>query len=143
MKKIILDLNRKILYNYYIKKKYECGVVLFSNEVKFIRHSGCNILNSYVVFEKKECWIVNFYVNISIKSLNNRKRKILLHKKEINDLYIFSQSKGNSIIPSSVYWKNNFIKMELCLGVGKKLYDKRVSIKNKEWEFKKQKINII
>ena len=143
MKKLILDLSKNISYNYYIKKKYECGVVLASNEVKSIRHYGCNILGSYIVFEKLECWLINFYINIAKINLNNRKRKILLHKNEIKDLYDISKIKGYTIIPSSVYWKNNFIKMELCLSIGKKKYDKRASIKNKEWESNKQKIILI
>lgn len=139
-KNIIIDSSKRVYYNYFVKEKYECGVVLFSWEVKAIRYSSCSIINSYVILEKSECWLVNMLINppyflrMHDFSYKQRNIKLLLKRNELNFLSGLLKLKRYTIVPSKVYWKNNFIKVEACLCVGKKLYDKRSLIKEREWK---------
>jgi len=144
--KIIVNASKKIFYDYTVKEKYECGIVLLPWEVKAIRNSGCSIMNSYVSIRHLELWLVGLHINIPffLNSSNNlksdRDRKLLLHKKELMYFLGILKMKGCTLVPSKVYWKKNFIKIEVCLGVGKKKYDKRISIKTREWNLDKQRM---
>ncbi len=137
--KIITDLSKKILFNYFIKKKYEFGVVLLGWEVKSIRQNGIIISGGYLFFKKFECWLIGSFIKKPSyfnddKSKESRDRKVLLHKKEVKNLHDILKVKNIALIPSRVYWKKSFVKIEACLGVGKKLYDKRLSSKNMDWK---------
>jgi len=144
--KDIVNLNRRISFNYDILKKYEVGIVLFGWEIHSIRLHSINIINSYVKIKNFECLLVKSFVklcNISFSNfevLESRDRKLLLHKKEIDNLIGLLKIKSYTLVPSKVYWKNNFIKLEISLCIGKKTYDKRRALKNKEWNLDKSKI---
>lgn len=143
--KEIIDLSRKISFNYEILKRYEAGVVLLGWEVGSIRLNSCGIFGSYLKIKNLQCWIIKSFVKcnstLSDSSiLENRDRKLLFHKKEIASFVNFLKIKTHTIVPSKVYWKNNLIKLEVCLCVGKKKYDKRLCLKNKEWNLDKAKI---
>lgn len=138
-KNTIINIKKNIIFNYEIKEEIECGVILLPWEVKSIKNYGCSIINSYVFFKKNECWICNMIINFPLASSiekNNTKRekKILLNKKEINKYKDKIKINGTSIVPSEVYWKNNFIKINLCLVIGKKKQDKRNDEKSKRWK---------
>lgn len=141
----IIDLSKKISFNYEIIKRYEVGIVLLGWEICSIRLNSCGIVGSYLKIKNLQCWIIKSFVKCDSalsdsKLLENRDRKLLLHKKEIVSFVNFLKLKTHTIVPSKVYWKNNLIKLEVCLCVGKKKYDKRLVLKNKEWNLDKAKI---
>lgn len=117
------------------------GIVLTGTEIKSIRNGKVNLKDSYVAIKKGEAYIYNMHIshyeqgNIQNKD-PLRNRKLLLNKREINKLIGMVQQKGLSLIPISLYFKHNFIKVELGIGKGKKLYDKRQDMAKKESERK-------
>ncbi len=141
-KNIILH-NKKIEFNFKIKKKYTAGMILKGWEVKLIKFKKINIKNSYIkIKNKKEIYITNIKFNIknNINKLKkNRKIKILLKKKEINYLYKKSNIKGYTLLIMSIIIKNKWYKIILALCKGKKKYEKRKEIKEKKWKIKKIK----
>ena len=134
--------NQAAYHNYDIIDKIEAGIVLFGTEIKSIRQGKVNLKNSYAVIEKnKEVFV--YSMNISNYENGNiynkdplRPKKLLLNKNEINKLIGLTSQKGYSLIPISLYFKGNFVKMELGIGRGKKLFDKREDLKKKEADIK-------
>lgn len=143
---IITNLHKKISFKYSIKKTYESGIVLFGWEVKAIKHMGLNITSSYILINNFNCWLVGSITSNIItsiyndKKINSRNRKLLFHKKEIKNLTGMLKIKGFTLIPSKVYWKNSFIKLEICLASGKKKYDKRIDLATRQWNLDKLRI---
>ena len=137
-------LNRKAKYNYFIEDEYECGIELFGNEVKSIREGTCNIKDSYAVIRKGEVYLINMFVKTYEKTgafIKNetRTRKLLLHKKEILKLRDKIDKEGFTLIPLKIYFKNNKVKVLLGLCKGKKNYDKRETIKERDIKRKIEK----
>ncbi len=131
--------NRKAHYNYAITEQIEAGVVLLGSEVKSIREGKANISESYVADIKGELFLLN--ANISkyhgANKFNHeptRQRKLLLKKKEVNKLLGKINKEGFSAVPISIYFKKRFIKVLIGIGKGKKLHDKRETIKKREVE---------
>ena len=130
--------NKKAYFNYSIEEEIEAGMVLLGSEVKSIRQGKVSINESYIAENKGELFLIN--ANISpYKSANNfnheptRPRKLLLHQKEIEKLRSKIQVKGYSLMPLKIYFnKKNIAKILIGLGKGKKLYDKRESIKQRD-----------
>ena len=130
-------LNRKARFNYFIEEEIECGIELFGNEVKSIREGNCNIKDSYALIRNNEVFIINMFIkkysNSSLFASDEvRKRKLLLHKKEIKKLKDSLEKEGYALVPLKVYFKNNKIKILLGVCKGKKNYDKRESLKEKD-----------
>ena len=120
-------------HNYTIESKLEAGIVLSGTEIKSIRAGKVNLKDSYAVIKNGECFI--FSMHISPYEQGNiynkdplRTRKLLLNKNEINRLFGLIKQKGYSLIPISIYFKGSLVKLELGIGKGKKLYDKREDI---------------
>ena len=138
----IIAKNQAAYHNYDIIDKIEAGIVLFGTEIKSIRQGKVNLKDSYAVIEKnKEVFV--YSMNISNYENGNiynkdplRPKKLLLNKNEINKLRGLTSQKGYSLIPISLYFKGNFVKMELGIGRGKKLFDKREDLKKKEADIK-------
>ncbi len=135
--KIISD-NRKARYNYEILDKFEAGVVLVGTEVKSLRAGKVNLNDSYASIYRGELTWIN--ANISVYShgnLNNhdplRSRKLLVHKQEVRRLIGLTKEKGLTLVPLKVYWKNGKVKVEIGVGRGKKLYDKRKTERDRDW----------
>ena len=134
--------NQAAYHNYDIIDKIEAGIVLFGTEIKSIRQGKVNLKDSYAIIEKnKEIFV--YSMNISNYENGNiynkdplRPKKLLLNKNEINKLIGLTSQKGYSLIPISLYFKGNFVKMELGIGRGKKLFDKREDLKKKEADIK-------
>lgn len=130
-------LNRKASFNYFIQEEIECGIVLTGTEIKSIREGKANIKDSYAIIRNNECFLLNMHVT-KYKEGNifnheeNRTRKLLLHKKEINKLKVNLEQEGLTLIPLKLYFKDNKLKVLLGVCKGKKLYDKRESIKEKD-----------
>ena len=116
--------NKKAYHDYFIEEKYECGIELFGTEVKSIRMGKCSIKEAYVSIDHGEAFIEG------MKPL--RKRRLLLHKREILKLAGQVQAKGYTLMPLQVYFKNGRVKIEIGLARGKKLYDKRQDIRKKD-----------
>ena len=131
-------------HNYNIEDKFEVGIVLTGTEIKSIRAGKVNLKDSYAGFDNGECFIYSMHIspyehgNIFNKD-PLRNRKLLLNRKEINKLFGKVKQDGYSLIPISLYFKGKFVKVELGLGKGKKLYDKRQDIAKKDAERRIQK----
>ncbi len=128
--------NKKAYHDYFIEEKYECGIELYGTEVKSIRQGKCSIKEAYVSIDQGEAFVEG--MNVSPYEKGNifnreplRKRRLLLHKAEINRLAGQVQAKGYTIMPLQVYFKNGRVKVEIGLARGKKLYDKREDLKKK------------
>lgn len=134
--KIISD-NRSAGHDYELMERFEAGMVLTGTEVKACRAGKVQLKDSFASIEKGEAWLVN--AHISEYSHGNRenhlpvrKRKLLLHRQEIDKLHGKTREKGLSLIPTKMYFKDGKIKVELAVGRGKKLHDKRAAEKTKE-----------
>lgn len=129
--------NKKAYHDYFIEQKYECGIELYGTEIKSIRLGKCSVKEAYVDIENGEAFVDG--MNISPYEKGNifnrdplRRRKLLLHKKEILQLASSVSAKGYTIVPLSVYLKNGKCKIEIGLARGKHLYDKRESIRKND-----------
>lgn len=134
--KIIAN-NRKAHFNYFLSEFTECGIVLFGTEIKSLRVHSCSLTDSYVIVRNGEMEVVNMHINpYDHGNIFNqdplRSRKLLLHKREIR--YFEEQIKrgGFTVVPTKVYFKNGRAKVEIALAKGKKLYDKRETIKQRD-----------
>ena len=137
MSEKIVANNKKARFDYTIMDSMEAGIELAGTEVKSLRNGKCNIAEGYVIDENGELFLKN--VNITEYShgnINNheplRKRKLLLHKNEIIRLIKSIKEKGITVIPLKMYFKGSLIKVEIGVCKGKKLYDKRETIKERE-----------
>jgi|TARA_B110000263_G_scaffold55165_1_gene46615 SsrA-binding protein len=133
----IYSSNPNATRNFHIEEKFEAGVVLSGSEVKSIKQGKLSIKESYAMIRKGEVFVVNSHISkYSNSSYFNhdeaRDRKLLLNKIEIRKLIGKTKIKGYTLVPIRVYSKKNLIKFEIGLGKGKKLYDKRVDLKNKD-----------
>ena len=129
--------NPTAYHNYFIEDKLETGIVLFGTEIKSIRSGKVNLKDSYANIKNGEVYIsgmhISPYEHGNIFNKNPlRDRKLLLNKREINRLIGLTKQKGYALIPISIYFKGNFVKLELGIGKGKKLYDKRQDIAKKD-----------
>lgn len=131
--------NRKARHNYFIKEEYECGIVLKGTEIKAIRDGSCNIEDSYGHIKKGELFLLNMFIgeykqgNI-FNHQETRTRKLLMHKNEILKINEKIKLEGYTLIPLRLYFKKNIAKISLGLCKGKKDYDKRESIKERDIE---------
>lgn len=132
-----LAANRQAFHNYFIEEKLEAGVALLGTEVKSLRQGRANLKDSYAVIRRGEIWLLNCHISpYSHGNLNNheplRERKLLLHRGEIRRLNRRVRLAGLTLVPLRLYLKNGLVKVELGLAKGKKLYDKRQSIKQRD-----------
>lgn len=140
MNKLIAK-NPVAYHNYSIESTIEAGIILTGTEIKSIRTGGANLKDSYATIKNGEAYIYGMHIspyeqgNIFNKD-PLRDRKLLLNKNEINKLFGLIKQKGITLVPISLYFKNNFVKLELGIGKGKKLYDKREDIAKKDAELK-------
>lgn len=129
--------NPTAYHNYLIEDKIEAGIILTGTEIKSIRNRKVNLKDCYAYIKNGEIFICGMHIspyehgNIFNKD-PLRNRKLLLHKKEINKLIGLTKQKGYSLIPISIYFKDSFVKVELGIGKGKKLYDKRQDLAKKD-----------
>lgn len=130
-------LNRVARHDYFILDEIECGISLVGTEIKSIRDGKCNIKDSYGVIRRGEIFLLNMFIapykegNI-FNHNETRTRKLLLHKNEILKLNDKVRLEGNTLIPLKVYFKKNRVKVLLGVCKGKKNYDKREALKEKD-----------
>jgi len=135
----VVATNRKASFEYFLMEKFEAGLALQGSEIKSIRAGQISIQEAYVdVQNGKEAWLMESHIapyEQAGKFFNHeprRKRRLLLHKKEIRELWNNVRIKGMTIVPTRVYLKNGRAKLEIALAKGKKAYDKRASIAKRD-----------
>lgn len=139
-------LNKKAMHDYYIEQRFEAGLVLEGWEVKSLREGRLQLKDSYVILRNGEAWLLNAHISplptasTHINPEPERSRKLLLHLKELSFLIGAVQRQGYTLIPLSVYWKNNRAKVEFGLAKGKQQHDKRETEKKRDWEREKARI---
>jgi SsrA-binding protein len=140
-------LNKKAFHDYHIEDIIEAGIVLEGSEVKAIRAGRLNFKDSFVRIIKNEVFILNMNIShletthTSYRPEENRDRKLLLHRKQINKLYEKVTKDGYTIVPTKIYFNNkNILKVNIGLAKGKKLYDKREDLKRKTMQRDTQRI---
>jgi SsrA-binding protein len=129
--------NKKAFFNFHILDTYEAGIVLQGSEIKSIRNHQISIDQAYVYVDGEEAWLVDSYIHpYEQASVYNhdphRRRKLLLHKKEILELWDKVRIKGHTIVPLRVYLSQGKAKVEIAVARGKKLHDKRKDIAERE-----------
>ena len=133
----IVTTNRKAHFNYFLSDFTECGIALKGTEIKSIRNNNVSINDAYVVIKDNQAFILNMHISSykegTIFNVDPmRTRTLLLHKKEIIRFGIKVNQGGYTLVPTKVYFKNGKCKVEIALAKGKKLYDKRDDIKNRD-----------
>jgi SsrA-binding protein len=133
----IICQNRKAYHDYHIEETVEAGVSLLGTEVKSLREGRANLKDSYVLMKGGEAFLLNCHISpYSHGNIMNhdplRTRKLLMHRKQISSLAGTATSKGYTLIPLKLYFKDSFVKVEIGLAKGKRLYEKREAIKERE-----------
>ncbi len=138
--------NKKARHEYHIDEKIEAGLALTGWEVKSLRDGRAQLVESYVIFDKGEAWLIGAHFTplktacTHVIADPTRARKLLMHAKQISKLFAATQAKGYTCVALSLYWKNNKVKCEVALARGKKLHDKRDTEKNRDWDRQKQRL---
>ena len=145
VKKVVAE-NRRARFNYEIMDTYEAGLVLTGTEVKSLREGKANIAESYATDEGGEIWLINSYLPeyLQANRFNHetrRRRKLLLSKREVSRLQGAINREGMTLIPLKIYFNDRGrAKLELALGKGKKLHDKRETEKTRDWNRQKSRL---
>jgi SsrA-binding protein len=139
----IITENRKAKHEYHLESQFEAGLALEGWEVKSLRAGRAQIAESYVIIKNNEAWLIGAHisplptVSTHINPDPARSRKLLINRRELDRLIGASQRKGYTLVPLNLHWKKGLAKLELALGKGKKLHDKREAEKRKDWEREK------
>lgn len=133
----IIATNKKAHFNYFLSELTEAGIELKGTEIKSLRVNGASISDSYVVIRNGQAEIINMYIKTyEHGNLFNhdplRNRKLLLHKKEIRFFEMKMKAEGYTVVPTKIYFSHGKAKLEIALAKGKKLYDKRQTIKERD-----------
>lgn len=137
--------NKKARHDYFIEETYEAGIKLVGSEIKSIRGGKINLSDSYVTFKDGEAFVLNMHIS-QYKEANQfnheetRTRKLLLHKNEIIKLFSKTREQGFAVIPLKVYLEGGLCKLEIGLAKGKKNYDKRQTLKEKDAQMRMKKV---
>ena len=129
--------NKKAYFDYFIEDTIECGIALTGTEIKSVRKGSSNLKDTYAIIKKDEVYVINMYIakyeegNI-FNHEEKRTRKLLLHKKEIKKMKNKLEIEGYSLIPLKAYFKGKKFKILLGIAKGKKIYDKRETIKERD-----------
>ncbi|WP_298627507.1 SsrA-binding protein SmpB [uncultured Legionella sp.] len=141
-----IALNRKAGFEYFIEDQFEAGLVLEGWEVKSLRAGKVNLSDAHVIIKYGEAFLLGAQINpLQTASTHTipdptRSRKLLLNRKELSQLVGSVERQGYTIVPLSLYWKKNKIKMKIALAKGKREHDKRDTIKNREWQRDKSRM---
>ena len=142
----IIAANKKANFDYFITERFEAGLVLTGSEVKSLRINTGSIKESFIIEKEGELWLTNCYIKKYSSSNEGtynttRERKVLVNKKQLNNIIGSSRKNGMTIVPIILYFnKKGLAKLTIGLAKGKKKQDKRASIKDKEWGIKKQRL---
>ena len=132
----VIAQNKRARFNFELTQKFEAGISFEGWEVKSIRLGKAQIAESYVLLKDKEAWLIGCYIsplaNSNQENDPTRTRKLLLNNRELDKIFVHTNQKGKTIIPTKAYFKNGKIKLEIALAQAKKKCDKRMSIKEKD-----------
>jgi len=139
--------NRKALFEYFILEKFEAGIALKGSEIKSVRAGKVSLQEAYIKLDEQQAWLVNAHIaSYQAASYSDhdpkRPRRLLLHKKEIRLMWNEVRQKGVTIIPVSMYLKDGKAKLEIAIAKGKKLYDKRRDIADKDMKREQERARI-
>jgi SsrA-binding protein len=132
--------NKKAFHDYFIEERFEAGIVLVGSEVKSLRQGKAHLKDSYASIRNGEIFLLKTHISPYLQADKftqpepDRKRKLLLHKREVVKLIGKTKEKGYTLIPTKIYFKNGKAKVELGLAKGKRMYDKRETLKKKAVE---------
>jgi|SRR5271157_2807931 len=135
----VVATNRKAHFEYFLLEHFEAGIQLYGSEIKSIRAGQVSLAESYIRVDGKEAWLVNAHI-APYEAANRfnheptRDRRLLLHKREIRELWDSVRLKGVTIVPVKMYLKDGLAKLEIAIAKGKKLYDKRNEIAKRDLE---------
>lgn len=141
-----IALNRKARHEYFIEDRFEAGLVLEGWEVKSLRAGRVQLDQAYVILKNAQAWLFGAQITpLSTASTHinpdpQRTRKLLLNRSEINKLIGNVERRGYTVVPLSLYWKNNRAKLEIGLAKGKKQHDKRAALKERDWQRQKERL---
>ncbi len=141
-----IALNKKARFDFYIEEEYETGLVLLGWEIKSLRQKKVNLSDAYVIIKQSEAFLLGARIEplptVSTHVFPDpvRTRKLLLNRKELDRLIGSVERAGYTLIPMSLYWKKNRIKLRLAVAKGKKEHDKRETTKNRDWQRQKARI---
>ena len=135
----LIATNKRAKFLYFLEDFVECGIELQGSEIKSVRQNGVGLRDSYVIFRNGEAFLLNMHIapykhGASFNHEPNRTRKLLLHKKEILKMEQKAKEKVMTVVPTQVYLKKGKLKVEIALAKGKKIYDKRETIKKRDDE---------
>ncbi len=138
--------NKKARHEYFIQENYEAGIALQGWEVKSLRAGRISLVESYVTLKEGEAFLFGAHItplptaSTHIQPDPLRTRRLLMHRRELDRLIGMVERKGYTLVPLAVYWKNSRVKLDIGLGKGKKLHDKRATDKDRDWQRDKQRI---
>jgi SsrA-binding protein len=135
----LIATNRKAYHDYHILETYEAGIVLTGTEVKSVREGKVNLKDSYATIKNGEAFVLNMHISpyhhgTAFNHEPTRTRKLLLHKQEIARLAGKVKERGLTLVPLKIYIKNGYVKLELALAKGKKVYDRRADIAKRDMD---------
>lgn len=131
--------NRKARFEYFIEDEFEAGLVLQGWEIKSLRAGKVNLSDAHVIMKHNEAWLLGAQIqplptaSTHMHPDSLRTRKLLLNRRELNQLIGSVERQGYTLIPMSLYWKRNNVKMRVALAKGKKSHDKRETVKDRDW----------
>ncbi|MCX7120696.1 MAG: SsrA-binding protein SmpB [Gammaproteobacteria bacterium] len=142
----LISSNRKAWHDYALETQFEAGLVLEGWEIKSIREGHVQLKESYILLKGNEAWLFGAHIT-PLKTASThidpdplRTRKLLLNRKEINKLQIAKEREGYTIVPLDLHWLHNRVKIQIAIAKGKKEYDKRAAIKERDWNREKLRV---
>ena len=141
-----IALNKKAKHDFFIEDKFEAGIALEGWEVKSLRAGRVQMRDSYVLIKNGEAFLIGTLItplptaSTHIQPDQNRTRKLLLNRRELDRLIGAVERQGYTVVPIAIYWKHNRVKVEIGLAKGKQQHDKRATLKDRDWSREKQRI---
>ncbi|MBT7335968.1 SsrA-binding protein SmpB [bacterium] len=141
-----IALNKRARHEYHLEQKFEAGIALQGWEVKAIRSGRVQLTDSFVSLHRGEAYLASANITALLSASTHvvaepqRNRKLLLHAKELAQMFVATQQKGYTCVPTALYWKNNHIKVEIALAKGKQEHDKRATKREQDWQRDKQRL---
>lgn len=145
-KSATIVVNKKARFDYFVEDEYEAGLVLEGWEIKSLRAGKINLSDAHVIVKHGEAWLLGAQINpLPTASTHThpdpiRTRKLLLNRRELDQMIGRVERQGYTLIPLNLYWKRNKIKMKVALAKGKKAHDKRDTIKDRDWQRDRSRI---
>lgn len=141
-----IALNKKAKHDYFIEERFEAGLVLEGWEVKSLRAGKANLSEAYVISREGEAFLFGCHISPLLSASTHvdpdplRTRKLLLHQRELGQIFGAVAKKGMTCVPLALYWKHGRVKCEIALATGKKQHDKRATEKERDWNREKQRV---